>query len=137
MSELQYTPDNSGLTFVLVATDLIRMHLYHFNYNQGFRTTHRYPSICHFLMYSPFFAKEDAPNIMIIHSYDLSYQWTSGQDEGIRTTILESYPTANIYTENLDSKRISEAYIMSTQKDVFVDKYANIDFDLMLATELN
>lgn len=88
-----------------------------------------------FLMDSPVFAKEDAPNIMIIHSYDLCYQWTSGQDEGIRTAILESYPTANIYTENLDSKRISEAYIMSTQKDVFVDKYANIDFDLMLATD--
>lgn len=88
-------------------------------------------------MDSPVFAKEDAPNIMIIHSYDLCYQWTSGQDEGIRTTILEHYPTANIYTENLDSKRISEAYIMSTQKDVFVDKYANIDFDLMLATEQN
>ncbi|WP_373484556.1 ABC transporter substrate binding protein [Acetobacterium sp.] len=93
------------------------------------------PSLAIFFINSPIAAQEDAPNIMIIHSYDLSYQWTSGQDEGIRTTILESYPTANIYTENLDSKRISEAYIMSTQKDVFVDKYKNIDFDLILATD--
>ena len=78
---------------------------------------------------------EEAPNIMIIHSYDLSYQWTGDQDEGLRTTILKIYPKANIFTEVLDSKRISEAYIMSKQKDVFVDKYATTDLDLILATD--
>lgn len=88
-----------------------------------------------FFVKHPVYAKEAAPNIMIIHSYDLSYQWTNGQDEGVRNTILEAYPKANIYTENLDSKRISEDYIMSKQIDVFVDKYSNMQFDLILATD--
>lgn len=86
-------------------------------------------------MNGPINAQESAPNIMIIHSYDLSYQWTNGQDEGVRNTILEAYPKANIYTENLDSKRISEDYIMSKQVDIFVDKYSNMQFDLILATD--
>jgi len=88
-----------------------------------------------FFMGLPIYAIEKTINIMIIHSYDLSYSWTDGQDEGIRNTILEAYPKANIYTENLDSKRISEDYIMSIQKDNFVDKYSNLQMDLILTTD--
>lgn len=79
--------------------------------------------------------EEDAPNIMVIHSYDLSYQWTNKQDEGLRNTILEDYPKANIYTEVLDAKRISKDYILSEQKDFFVEKYSEVDLDLILATD--
>jgi two-component sensor histidine kinase len=83
----------------------------------------------------PLYAEADSPDILIIHSYELTYQWTGGQDEGIRKTILETFPKANMYTENLDSKRIPEDYIRSKQTDVFLDKYKGIHFDLILATD--
>jgi len=84
---------------------------------------------------SAVYGDEESPNIMIIHSYDLSYQWTDGQDEGIVNKLKETYPKANIFTENLDSKRFSENYILTKQKDIFVDKYSKMKFDLILATD--
>jgi len=81
------------------------------------------------------YGEEKAPNIMIIHSYDLVYQWTEGQNEGIVKTVLKAYPKANIFIELLDSKRISEDYILTQQKDVFVEKYSDINFDVILTTD--
>lgn len=38
-------------------------------------------------MGQPIYAMEKTINIMIIHSYDLSYSWTDGQDEGFKIMI--------------------------------------------------
>lgn len=78
---------------------------------------------------------DDTPNVMLIHSYDLSYQWTKKQDQGIRDVLLAEFPKANIYTEVLDAKRFKKDYIFSNQINNFINKYEALKLDTLLATD--
>ncbi len=77
----------------------------------------------------------NSTNIVVIHSYNLEYQWTYNQNVGIRNVILETYPEANIYTEFLDWKRFPEESIILGKAEEFRDKYKEMDIDLLLVTD--
>lgn len=72
-------------------------------------------------------------NILIIHSYEENYRWTSDIDKGM----LESLPadSLNIFTDYLDSKRVrSDGYyeeFMAFQRA----KYDGISFDLIMCSD--
>jgi len=78
---------------------------------------------------------DDSLDVMLIHSYDLSYQWTKNQDSGFTEALLSEYPKANIYTEVLDANRFDEAYIFNNQMTSFKTKYKDKEFDIIVATD--
>ncbi len=78
--------------------------------------------------------QDNIKHVLIIHSYDPSYQWTANINNGLLSTINE--PHIKVYTEYLDLLRQSytEDYLKYIEA-LFLYKYKNFRFDLIIVTD--
>ncbi len=72
--------------------------------------------------------------VLIIHSYDPSYEWTDNINKGLITTL--NNPNIEIYTEYLDllRQKYAEEYLKYVD-DLFIYKYKNMKFDLIIVAD--
>lgn len=74
-------------------------------------------------------------NIVVIHSYNMEYEWTYNENEGLKTELSGTYPNANVFTEFLDWKRFPNETLLFDKAQEFRDKYKNMKIDLLLVTD--
>jgi diguanylate cyclase (GGDEF)-like protein/PAS domain S-box-containing protein len=72
-------------------------------------------------------------NVLIIHSYDENYKWTSEINRGM----LDSLPSGslNIYTDYLDARRVDKPGYYDEVLALQRIKYQGISFDLILCSD--
>nr|WP_231566166.1 HD domain-containing phosphohydrolase [Vibrio sinaloensis] len=76
-------------------------------------------------------------HVLIIHSYEPSYQWTTQFQQGIER-ITNQYPEpVKLSIEYLDTKRITSQTYLDAFKQYFAIKYDNYHFDAVLLTDDN
>jgi hypothetical protein len=75
-------------------------------------------------------------NILILHSYDSTYKWTSDIQKGISEEFL-SLNNAHIYIEYMDTKRFYSKTYLNNLKKFYINKYKQIPINLIIASDDN
>ncbi|MBA5763245.1 HD domain-containing protein [Vibrio sp. 404] len=76
-------------------------------------------------------------NILVIHSYAPSYQWTSDFQAGIESALKLSNANVKLSIEYLDTKRVVHKNFYDEFTQYFTAKYQNYHFDAVLVTDDN
>ncbi len=74
-------------------------------------------------------------HVLVIHSYEPSYQWTKELQQGIEQVTNQFAEPVKLSIEYLDAKRIHSPEYLNTFKDYFRTKYANYQFNAVLLTD--
>ncbi len=82
-------------------------------------------------------AQNESPNILVIHSYNPDYPWTSNLDRGLTNTLIERYPFISLDKEFYDSKRYPAELVESPFYNHIKKKYEHKDFDIVLTSDDN
>lgn len=80
---------------------------------------------------------EEEIDILILHSYYSTYEWSELVTQGILNTLSGSeYSDANMYYEYMDAKRHPEDDYLENLNDIYNLKYkGNNDFDLIICSD--
>lgn len=79
----------------------------------------------------------DAPKVLVLHSYHQGYLWTDMIMEGISRTILASVPKAEIYVEYMNTKRHPAERIFPLLRDLYAVAYRDVRFNVIIASDNN
>ena len=74
-------------------------------------------------------------NILVLHSYNESLDWTSDQNSGIFEVLKEADSNCNIYVEYLDWKNYPYQTHLNFLYDYYRMKYLNKNIDLLITTD--
>jgi PAS domain S-box-containing protein len=94
-------------------------------------------SILHLMLGLSVRASDDTPrNALILHAYHVGYAWTDNIQEGI-LSVLEEEDGLNLFVEHMDTKRsMSDAYLQRLS-DIYAEKYADVDLDVIISSDDN
>ncbi|EGU44698.1 hypothetical protein VII00023_20187 [Vibrio ichthyoenteri ATCC 700023] len=76
-------------------------------------------------------------NVLVLHSYSPSYQWTADFQSGIEQAIAKSNTKLKLSLEYLDTKRVYNETYYSEFIRYFNTKYQHYQFDAVLVTDDN
>lgn len=76
----------------------------------------------------------DKKNVLIINSYNKGLKWTDDIVLGIESVLGDK---ANIYVEDMDTKRIYDEEHYSKLRDLFAYKFKNYSFDVIITSDVN
>ncbi|MEZ9548128.1 phosphodiesterase, partial [Vibrio crassostreae] len=79
----------------------------------------------------------DIKRILVLHSYEPSYQWTADFQKGIDSAFSQSRTEVKLSIEYLDSKRIHSSDYYGSLSNYLQIKYAGYEFDGVIATDDN
>lgn len=79
----------------------------------------------------------DIKRILVLHSYEPSYQWTADFQKGIDSAFSKSQTEVKLSIEYLDSKRIHSPDYYGSLSNYLKVKYAGYEFDGVIATDDN
>ena len=79
----------------------------------------------------------DIKRILVLHSYEPSYQWTADFQKGIDSAFSQSQTEVKLSIEYLDSKRIHSPDYYGSLSNYLKVKYAGYEFDGVIATDDN
>lgn len=74
--------------------------------------------------------------VLILHSYHEDFKWTSDINKGI-TNQLNKYNNIETYIEYMDSKRFVEDEYYNKLFSLYLTKYKNTKFDLIISSDNN
>lgn len=77
----------------------------------------------------------DVKQILVLHSYEPSYQWTADFQKGIDSAFKQSQSEVKLSIEYLDTKRIHSQDYYDSLVDYFEAKYSGYKFDGVIATD--
>ncbi len=78
---------------------------------------------------------QEKKHILVVHSYNKGLEWTDNEDEGIMTALRPQLDTLDVYTEYMDTKRVTGgAYIREFHK-LLQQKYAKTVFQCIITTD--
>ena len=80
---------------------------------------------------------DDAPRVVLLHSYSPDFVWTAELDEAMRSGLLGAYPSARIHTEYMDTKRHAPDALEDQLRALYETKYRGADVDLVMTTDDN
>ncbi|MCC4820716.1 phosphodiesterase, partial [Vibrio lentus] len=75
--------------------------------------------------------------ILVLHSYEPSYQWTADFQKGIDSAFSQSQTEVKLSIEYLDTKRVHSSEYYDSLADYLQAKYAGYKFDGVIATDDN
>lgn len=75
--------------------------------------------------------------ILVLHSYEPSYQWTSDFQKGIDSTLALADTPTKVSIEYLDTKRVNSEEYLSTLQSYLSSKYKDYEFDGVIVTDDN
>lgn len=94
-----------------------------------------------FLMFTflttPLEAEVKVPDVLILNSYNEIFPWTENINQSIISTFEENKFRAELIVEHMDSKRLSYPGYMGQIAEIYLQKYRDVDFELILATDDN
>ncbi|PQJ87336.1 metal-dependent phosphohydrolase [Aliivibrio sifiae] len=76
-------------------------------------------------------------NILVLHSYSPSYEWTMNIEKGIQNTIINADKNIRLSIEYMDSKRIDNEQYHVEYKRYLSSKYTTNYFDAVIASDDN
>ncbi|MFA0412186.1 HD domain-containing phosphohydrolase [Vibrio renipiscarius] len=76
-------------------------------------------------------------NVLVLHSYSSSYQWTADFQKGIEEALANSNSKVRMSLEFLDTKRIFHKAYLDEFTYYFDSKYKDYSFDAVLVTDDN
>lgn len=76
-------------------------------------------------------------NILVLHSYSPSYEWTMNIEQGIKNTIKKSDKSIRLSIEYMDSKRVNGSEYHEKLQTYLQYKYADKYFDAIIASDDN
>ncbi|MFA0402447.1 HD domain-containing phosphohydrolase [Vibrio sp. 10N.222.52.C12] len=79
----------------------------------------------------------DIKRILLLHSYEPSYQWTADFQKGIDSAFSQSQTEVKLSIEYLDSKRVHSPEYYDSLANYLRAKYAGYKFDGVIATDDN
>ena len=79
----------------------------------------------------------DIKRILVLHSYEPSYQWTADFQKGIDSAFHQSQTEVKLSIEYLDSKRVHSPEYYDSLANYLRAKYAGYKFDGVIATDDN
>ncbi|MGM0502288.1 MAG: HD domain-containing phosphohydrolase, partial [Bacillota bacterium] len=80
---------------------------------------------------------EAAKNILVLHSYHQSLQWTRDIDQGIKETLKENLSNYELYIEYMDTKRFDYQVMAQQLRSIYQQKYENSPPDLIITSDDN
>ena len=80
-------------------------------------------------------AGAEAPNILVINSYNTEYRWTSDQYDGIMQSLALQKSEYRLYTEYLDWKRFPDENQIRLQYEICRQKYLLQKIDVIITTD--
>src|SRR6056297_123916 len=78
--------------------------------------------------------KEDS-RVLLLHSYHKGYAWTDKIGRAIFNSIQEAMPETDIVTDYMDTRRYSGSGNLFDLAMLYLHKYRNTDFDLIIGTD--
>ncbi|TVU60727.1 HD domain-containing protein [Vibrio atlanticus] len=75
--------------------------------------------------------------ILVLHSYEPSYQWTTDFQKGIESAFKLSQAEIKLSVEYLDTKRIHSSEYYDSLANYFEAKYSGYEFDGVIVTDDN
>ena len=98
---------------------------------------HKIPCFLFVLLLSyPLFPQSKTKHVLIINSYHRGYFWSDRIMEGV-DSVFDSMKNTEVYYEYLDTKRKNSKEYLASLKNVFLIKYKNHNFDLVLVSDDN
>ncbi|OEU59589.1 MAG: hypothetical protein BA870_02535 [Desulfuromonadales bacterium C00003094] len=76
-------------------------------------------------------------NILILHSYHSGYEWTRTVESGMTDFLTKKLPAAELFLEEMDTKRHAPEQIFPQLRSFYAQKYADTRFDLILCSDDN
>ena len=76
-------------------------------------------------------------NVLHLSSYHPGYRWNDEIFRGIRETLNRSDHEVQLFVEYMDSKRISNPAVSSRLAELFREKYADIELDVVIVADDN
>lgn len=92
--------------------------------------------LCCLLSISPAVADDASKNILVLHSYHPSLNWTAGIMMALQKRLVAHYPDISLHVEYLDTKRNQgHEYFTSYVEGVLPQKLSGLNFDLILTSD--
>ena len=73
--------------------------------------------------------------VLLLHSYHKSYEWTEKIDQGIKDSFAEQDIAINFKTEYLDTKNYNSEQYFNNLYNLYQNKYQGKDFDLIIISD--
>ncbi|TAL17090.1 PAS domain S-box protein [bacterium] len=80
-------------------------------------------------------ARASQKNVLLINSYHKGFEWTDRLTGGIEKGLSESTPEISLFTEYLDTKRISGELHFDHIETLFANKFRKMKFDLIITAD--
>ncbi len=74
-------------------------------------------------------------NILILHSYHPSLNWTDSVMKGMQEAIIQSGETVQLHVEYMDMRRYSGEEYHQKMEDLLFYKFMNVHFDLVMLSD--
>lgn len=81
--------------------------------------------------------REYKKNILILHSYSRDYPWTENLHVGIEELFKDYMLDIEYRVEYMDTKNYFSDKYIERLKDIYKEKYSNVDLDFIIATDNN
>ncbi|MDP4145647.1 MAG: EAL domain-containing protein [Bacillota bacterium] len=92
--------------------------------------------ICTVNIRTKIYAKEiQEKKVLVIHSYDMDFQWTSDIAKGIKSVLGNDIDNVDIYSCYLDTKKIQLNDYIEQLYNYQKEKYKNIHFDAIICSD--
>lgn len=108
---------------------------------ENFRPSYRNRLLFFFLVLAPaslcFALPSHAENILILHSYHRGFPWTDSINVGMESVLRQEVPDAELFVENMDTKRQNPRKVFARFKTFLAQKYADTTFDIILCSDDN
>lgn len=90
-------------------------------------------SIC--LCVTSFAFAAPVPRILVLNSYNIGYDWSDAEIQGLRSGLSKAYARYELYIENLDTKKFHDKKHFSRQADLLEAKYRGPRLDVIIAMD--
>jgi len=88
-----------------------------------------------FLAVTPLHAAVSVPRILVLNSYNIGYDWSEEEMEGVRTGFAKAFQRSEMLVEYLDTKNFPAKKHFSSLADLLETKYANHPLDIIIAMD--
>lgn len=73
--------------------------------------------------------------ILVLHSYDIAYTWTSTMQEGIMEGFKDLPPGYDVYYQFMDARRFGSDQYFEKLKNWYITKFQGLKFDYVLTVD--
>lgn len=92
--------------------------------------------LCYLFSITPAVAYHAGKNVLILHSYHSSLNWTAGIMTALQQRLIAHHPDISLHVEYLDTKRNQgHEYFTSYVEGVIPQKLSGLNFDLILTSD--